>query len=290
MGSIKLSKKPHLRKTIQNMNCLFCKCVSDNSKSVEHIIPESLGNKEHVLPKGHVCDGCNNYFARKVEGKLLAQPYFKSLRHRNGIQTKKGKSIVEKGIIAHPEGGIVDTIIQDGNLIVYTDNLNIQNLILNGKINRLYTEYYGEEPEKNNLILSRFLAKVALEALLYKLINVEGWVNEVSNKTELEEIKKYARYGIGVKFWQYHQRKLYKESQFFLRPNEAQEEYQVLHEFDFFWTKEREFYFVIAIMGIEYAINLANPSVRTYIDWLKENDNKSILDMKSETRIYYFSQ
>ena len=47
--------------------CIFCHKDVSISKSVEHIIPESLGNKSHVLPKGYVCDECNNYFARKVE-------------------------------------------------------------------------------------------------------------------------------------------------------------------------------------------------------------------------------
>ncbi len=45
----------------------FCKQCSDLSNSVEHIIPESLGNKNHVLPKGIVCDRCNNYFTLKIE-------------------------------------------------------------------------------------------------------------------------------------------------------------------------------------------------------------------------------
>ena len=53
------------------MICLFCKENSTNSISVEHIIPESLGNKEHILPKGIVCDKCNQYFAIKLEKPLL---------------------------------------------------------------------------------------------------------------------------------------------------------------------------------------------------------------------------
>lgn len=53
------------------MNCIFCKEESSNSRSIEHIIPESLGNKDHVLPPGIVCDKCNNYFARKIEKKIL---------------------------------------------------------------------------------------------------------------------------------------------------------------------------------------------------------------------------
>jgi len=47
------------------MRCIFCKNPSDNSVSVEHIIPESLGNISHILPKGWVCDTCNNYIAGK---------------------------------------------------------------------------------------------------------------------------------------------------------------------------------------------------------------------------------
>jgi len=33
----------------QKMRCIFCQEYSTNSKSVEHIIPESLGNKSHIL-------------------------------------------------------------------------------------------------------------------------------------------------------------------------------------------------------------------------------------------------
>lgn len=71
------------------MVCLFCKENSTNSKSVEHIIPESLGNKEHILPKGIVCDKCNQYFAIKIEKPLLEKPYFKNARSRNTVESKK---------------------------------------------------------------------------------------------------------------------------------------------------------------------------------------------------------
>jgi hypothetical protein len=50
------------------MRCPFFKSDSTASRSIEHIIPESLGNMTQILPPGVVCDGCNNYFSRKVEG------------------------------------------------------------------------------------------------------------------------------------------------------------------------------------------------------------------------------
>jgi hypothetical protein len=40
---------------------------------------------------------------------------------------------------------------------------------------------------------------------------------------------------------------------------------------------ESEYYAVIAIFGIEYAINLGGPELEGYERWLKENDNRSPL-------------
>lgn len=59
------------------VRCIFCKQNSEGSRSVEHIIPESIGNTRHILPRGTVCDRCNNYFSRKVEGPL---PYCRIVR------------------------------------------------------------------------------------------------------------------------------------------------------------------------------------------------------------------
>lgn len=71
------------------MICLFCKQSTHDSRSEEHVIPESLGNKRNILPRGVVCDSCNNYFSIKIEKPLLEMPYFVSVRHRNGIRNKK---------------------------------------------------------------------------------------------------------------------------------------------------------------------------------------------------------
>ena len=41
------------------MRCLFCKLPSDAATSVEHVIPQSLGNSQVILPRGMICDPCN---------------------------------------------------------------------------------------------------------------------------------------------------------------------------------------------------------------------------------------
>ena len=73
------------------MRCIFCKQDSSTSKSVELIIPESLGNVEHVLPLGAVCDACNQYFARKIERQVLDSPMFRRLRADMAVRNKRGR-------------------------------------------------------------------------------------------------------------------------------------------------------------------------------------------------------
>ncbi|GHU97887.1 hypothetical protein FACS189483_05040 [Spirochaetia bacterium] len=90
------------------MDCIFCQKPSDNSRGVEHIIPESLGNEDIILWRGAVCDLCNNYFSH-IEGELLEQPYFISLRHRNFIKTKKNHLVAQKYLFPNKNIGWVDT-------------------------------------------------------------------------------------------------------------------------------------------------------------------------------------
>lgn len=266
------------------MNCVFCKSVSDSSKSIEHIIPESLGNKDHVLQKGIVCDDCNNYFATKIERVLLDQPYFRNVRHRAQIENKKGNIPFEKGFQISPFATPIDIYIENGQRSIVLPSDADMVSFMKAKSGAFLIPTI-REPEENNLILSRFLAKVSIEALLYWIKNDEDWIDEVMTKSELEDIKQYARYGLKAKFWPYHQRRIYHEEDHFFNPRIMAEPYEVLHEFKFFWTKELEFYFVIAIMGIEYAINMGGPSIDSYIVWLSENNGKSILESTEEELI-----
>lgn len=71
------------------MPCLFCN--SDGPfTTVEHVIPESLGNDNLVL-EGHVCDGCQRYFGKEVEHFVLNKSPIAGWRAMLGTTTKKGK-------------------------------------------------------------------------------------------------------------------------------------------------------------------------------------------------------
>src|SRR5436309_15606851 len=71
--------------------CVFCKRDSGASRSIEHILPESLGNKEHTLPAGVVCDACNNYFASGIEQPVLESGHFVTARFSALIPNKREK-------------------------------------------------------------------------------------------------------------------------------------------------------------------------------------------------------
>jgi len=140
------------------------------------------------------------------------------------------------------------------------------------------------EPEVDNKIISRFLSKVAIECFLYKFLDFEGWYEEIIDHPGLQSIIKYARFGEGTDFWPYHQRRIYSEETRFNNSKISEENYEILHEFQFLVTKESHYYFVLAIMGIEYAINLGGPGIDSYKNCLSENNHKSILEDSSETK------
>jgi len=265
------------------MNCLFCKQNSDQSKSVEHIIPFSLGNQEHILPKGVVCDSCNNYFALKIEKVLLEQDYFRSVRSRNNILNRKGRQVAEIGIISHPEGCVVDVYKTTDGIIVEIPNKKIQELIRSGATRSLYLPLYSG-PIANDLVLSRLLGKMSIEALTKKFISIDGWEDETIYKRELDMLRNYARYGNHtIRFWPYYQRNIYDEGASFFDLERSKGSFEILHEYTFHYSTEGILYFIIVIMGIEYTINMAEPEIKTYEKLIKERDYKGFLSEPLKT-------
>ena len=268
------------------MQCIFCHKDSSTSKSVEHIIPESLGNKEHILPKGYVCDTCNNYFSVKIEKELLSQPYFASMRRRNDIRTKHGRYAKENFIFPSVMD-ISPVSYNPEEKIVYIDNDSVINAIISGRWTKAYSLFY-EEPDYPNVIMSRFLAKCAYEYFLYNMgkDNYDLFVQEYlgRDKDILKELREYARYGVG-KYWQYNQRRIYSEGDYYYNQNENIC-YEILHEMKLFVKEhkhfqngnvEAEIYFVMAIAGIEYAICLSDPDISEYQKWIEGHKGLSPL-------------
>lgn len=71
--------------------CLYCKSTSNEFTSPEHIVPESLGNKELILPVGVVCDRCNHGKLALLDDFLLNFEAISFVRVINRIPNKEGR-------------------------------------------------------------------------------------------------------------------------------------------------------------------------------------------------------
>ncbi len=257
------------------MRCIFCIQSSDSSKSVQHIVPESLGNKELVLPPGIVCDNCNQYFGLKVEKPMLEMKYFCNLRFRQGITTKKNRNVPFETFL-HASTGWTKTWVDDSKKdkinIIFEDE-KVSKLIQNGSIKKMMFEVV-DQPVQPNIHISRFLAKTAIEAFALKFDRDEDLLNEIIDMPQLDELREYARYGNG-KQWLYHQRRIYSEETRFVNPVNHPEPYEVMHEMDFLVINPGIYYFVLVIMGIEYIINCGASELNIYKQWLEENNHQS---------------
>ena len=70
--------------------CIYCKTREGSFKNVEHIIPESIGNESLFLPRGYVCDECNNKMSEVEQIFVNSLPISLLRIFTNGIG-KKGK-------------------------------------------------------------------------------------------------------------------------------------------------------------------------------------------------------
>ena len=53
--------------------------------------------------------------------------------------------------------------------------------------------------------------------------------------------------------------------------------YEMLHEYTFLYTEAQELYFVLAILGVEYTLNMGVPDISRYLEWLSQHGNMSPL-------------
>jgi len=260
------------------MRCIFCKATSDECVSVEHIIPESLGNIEHLLPKGWVCDTCNNYFAREVEKPFLDSLYGRTSRFEMRVPNKRGRIPPVSGL--HPLSRTKIALFHslDDRLLTFAaaDKKDATRLDKSLRSHSHGTFYVPTAfaPDAD-AITARFIGKVALEILALRCIHIEGANDEIVDKSELDELRRFVRIGQPKAAWPVNMRRIYPAN--FVFSDTACGSHEVLHEWTIVCIPESEYYAVIAIFGIEYVINIGGPELEGYSRWLKENGNRSPL-------------
>ena len=272
------------------MYCIFCKRDSTGSRSKEHIIPESLGNEEHVLPPGVVCDACNNYFASSIERVVLESGEFKSACFNMIIPNKRNRVPAVDGMLLPLQLGLsmreavrfhradVSRNPEDGSYNLFPDD-EAAAAVADGRITRIIIPTSGPKPD--GTVFARFLGKVAVEAMAARLLqNAPEMLEAFVQDDQIGYLRNYARYGKQGLEWPYSERRIYPADFSFQDPDGGS--YEVLHEFGFLYTEQGEMYFVLAILGTEYAINMAGPDYEGYMQWLVEHGGDSPLYRKEE--------
>lgn len=260
------------------MRCIFCKEESSSSKSVEHIIPESLGGKSHILKQGIVCDKCNNYFAREIEKPFQEHSSIKALRFDEGLISKKGiippmqavlNQKYEVKLWKDTKGSFA------GHIDVETEAF--QSIMSNEKGIITFPVCCDTTTLREGAMLSRFLGKVAIESFAYRIIesSTPEMLDSFVDDDYFITLKNHVRRGV-IKDWPCSVRRIYDAKKRW-SDTVTGEAYQVMNEFDFLLTEEFECYFVLALFGMEYIINMGVPSIEGIERWLENHKNESPL-------------
>lgn len=257
------------------MRCIFCKRDSSSSVSVEHVIPESLGNSKLTLPRGAVCDSCNNYFSTHIEKPILESGEFSYLRFNQELKNKRGK-VPEVNILF---GNHVVRARRLGKLefsFKPDDFAKIEKYLNESNQGEMKIPISGCPPD--DLLISRWLAKMALEMLAHKWTKIDYWNDYIITHEGLDAIRNFARAPKPGDRWSYSKRRIYEASEISLEPDGQQG--QMIYECDILATgtvESSEFYFVVAFFGMEYAINIGEDSMDGYYEWLAKHGDISPL-------------
>lgn len=255
------------------MRCIFCKQPSHTSTSVEHIVPHSFGNKRAVLNRGIVCDQCNNYFARKIEQPLLADHSFRNLRAWYQVPNKRGRPPSLHGFLAGTEVEI-GLRLRGGGLEIQPERGGqakefLRFLRADQKAHRPTTLLFERSMDPPKTLMSRLLAKMALELLSLRFFHDPELISKLIDDDHWERIRRWARFGDNFYDWPYSNRRVFPEETL-MRHTDTGAWVQAGYSLDLFVTKRRETFLAFILYGHEFVINTGGPSVKGYEEWLEQ--------------------
>lgn len=189
---------------LKQHRCIFCLEENENFNTVEHIVPESLGNTDDIL-RNAVCDKCQSYLGKEVENFILSKNPFVFWRTIYGTKSKKGKEPFWDMTLDKKDKGILSNYhpFSDSNIVIRPAHFNnefviaadISNMVLMEKIQ-------SGEKSRFNLVLTpkmlvymgRFLGKIALEYWC-------KYYGEKIFEKRFDELRQYVRYGTNNAMW-----------------------------------------------------------------------------------------
>jgi hypothetical protein len=260
------------------MRCIFCKQDSSTASAVEHVIPESMGNTRHTLPRGFLCDACNNYFSREVEAPLLNHQSFRNLRAWYQVPTKRGVMPRLYGFLGDTDIEVGLRVGRDGMLDLRAErerNTPYVSQFVRGESPTPYL-WFPRDMELPEKVLSRFLAKMAVEIVALRMSNGAVPDERMIDEPHFDRIRNWARRGDNLVRWPVHQRQIYPEETLMKHPTSGYW-VQVGYSYDIFATRGPEHFFAFSYYGHEFVINLGGPAIKGYTNWLEENSHISPL-------------
>lgn len=175
-------------------NCIFCNQDSTASKSIEHIIPESLGNDELILDKGIVCDKCNNYFSREIENPVLNLDGFKQLRFYELIESKRGKIPSSDALFCGEKCDIHWQQIEGESCLMIGVSPEMIIKLLKEPPQMFFTRGFELDDKKHKYEISRFLLKIAIEYFVFLILHNDESDSEELNFEFDEHFKRLIQY------------------------------------------------------------------------------------------------
>lgn len=189
---------------VKTHKCIFCLDESESFNTIEHIVPESLGNTDDII-KGAICDKCQNYFGREIENFVLTKTPFAFWRTIYRTKTKQGKDPFFNMTLYQRHNNKLSNFhpFSDNNVIIHPAYA-FDESIIEAEINNKEILEKIQNGEKNqfNLVLTpkilaymgRFLGKIALEYWF-------KFYGENVFEERFNELRYYARYGTTNAMW-----------------------------------------------------------------------------------------
>lgn len=166
--------------------CIYCLKDSSGAKSLEHVILEALGCKI-TLPKGYVCDDCNNYFS-EMDKCVLQNRYIALHVGTEEIPGKKGKIRRQIGErLRFPQKGTFEITLGPRTITPGTQKVE-----------------FGLEQSKefDELLFARGIHKIAFNSYAFRFGQREALQNRFNN------LRRYVRKPDRDELWTYAIKKL----------------------------------------------------------------------------------
>ncbi|NNH66629.1 hypothetical protein [Rhizobium laguerreae] len=135
---------------------------------------------------------------------------------------------------------------------------------------------FSREMKPPQKIMSRLLAKMALETVALRFSAQPNLLDMLIEGDHWDRIRRWARVGDNFDNWPFSSRAVFPEETLMRHPTTGVW-VQAGYSLDLFITKRRETFLAFILYGYEFVINVGGPSITGYEEWLEQQNQISPL-------------